>query len=153
MAGQVTLRVHCTKAKSHENSGAWAWPIRQPMTQIAVKINHFRTTLLPLLLRGFLPRMRTEPHASDRTIASVQPAGSHARLFLRPHPHRSFGAYSGRGFCRPPLRQVKATSDVLSPLSHTRQRSLTSAAISRARLRPCASSSKTTVSAPTTSWL
>src|SRR5262249_5486128 len=38
-----------------------------------------------------------------------------------------------------PLRPVKATSDVLSPLSPTRQRSLTSAAISRARLRPCGS--------------
>ena len=35
-----------------------------------------------------------------------------------------------------PLRQVKATSDVLFALSYTRRRSLTSAAISRARLRP-----------------
>src|SRR5215467_11948213 len=99
MAGQVTLRVHCTKAKSQENSGSWS------ATQIAIKINHFRTTSLPLLLRGFLPRMRTEPHASARLIASVQPTGSHARLFFRPNPHRSFGAHL-------PLRPVKATSDV-----------------------------------------
>ena len=56
-----------------------------------------------------------------------------ARMFSFSVRTSFFWPYSGRRFCRPPLRPVKATSDVLSQLSHTRQRSLTSAAISRAR--------------------
>jgi len=60
--------------------------------------------------------MRTEPHASDRTIGSVHPAGSHV-LFLRPHIVL--------------LALIRVVGFVA--LSHTRPRSLTSAAISRAR--------------------
>ena len=42
MAGKVTLRVHCTKAKLQENSGSWARGQRQSNTQIAIKIKRSR---------------------------------------------------------------------------------------------------------------